>query len=310
MKIIQTCFVFLFCLLANSVVVAPATAQESWPAKQVKFIVPYPPGGATDLYARMLADQFIEKFNKPVVVVNVPGGAAITAINVLLKGDPDYTFMVTESVVVFGPILAKNTDYKKITPIMVFAESPNLIFRHPSVPANDFAQQMASGKSILMTTPLLQNISSIWINSISNLNVERVPYKGQDSIDAVIAGHVNYGVSGILASWNSIEQKQLAPVLIAADKRSPALPNVPTFREFGLKGEAHPNWFAVVAQKGVKSEISNALWAFLNETITSDPKFKDLGKKGVSVKSRTIKESQQYVDKEIARIKPIAEIEQ
>lgn len=290
-------------------VVATATAQESWPTKQVKFVVPYPPGGATDLYARMLADRFIEKFNKPVSVVNVPGGAAIPAINAMLKEDPDHTFMVTESVVVFGPILAKNTDYEKITPVMVFAESPNLIFRHPSVPAKDFAQQMKSGKPILMTTPLLQNISAIWINSISNLNVERVPFKGQDSINAVIAGQVNYGVSGILAMWNAIEQKQIVPVLIASDKRSPALPDVPTFREFGLKGEAHPNWFAVVAQKGVKSEISNVLWAFLNETITTDPKFKELGKKGVNVKSRTIKESQQYVDKEIARIKPIAALE-
>ena len=303
MKFVQSIFAGV---LSAFVAVGAFASTANWPSKPVTFVVPYQPGGSTDQHARLIAQKFSTYFNQPAVVQNIPGGAGIPALREVDNSDPDHTFLVTESIAVYGPILENRDEYKLVTPIMVFGESPAVIFRNPKVDPKDFAAQLRGTVPTLITTPPLQNAASLWINSVGNWRVERVPYGGQQSVHAVIAGQVSYGITGLTSVWQQIEQQQIVPVLVTSEKRIHNLPQVPTYKEMGLAAPPYNNWHGVMSSVKTSPAVTQQMWKFLEHTVRTDPKYKEFQDRGLVVKLRTVAESQALIRADIQRARELA----
>lgn len=266
-------------------------SDQNWPTQPITIVVGYTPGGASDQQARIVAQALEEQLKISVVVKNAPGGNNTIALRELLKGDPEYTFMLADSGVITGPASINQYDYQNIQPIMIWSTAPNVVFRNPMVDPKEFMQLAKSNQPIQIATPILSLPASKWIGSIKPLNAELIPFNGSENVSTVALGHVKYGVTSMATAWNWVSQKTVVPIMVSSDHRLSALPDVPTFRELGMSGEADRNWWGLVASKQVTQKITLRLHHELVNIISNNQKIKEFNNRGIDVKMRTQKES-------------------
>jgi len=277
---------FLLKMLATTaallcVAAAPSLAQ-SWPQKPVRFIVPFPPGGGTDVVARMVAKNLQDKLGQTVVVEN-RGGAngAIGLMAVKQTVHDGYTFAFTsDTPMTVNPWLYKDLSYeplKDFVPVTSAVRLPGMLAAHPSFPANTVAELIALAKqkpgSINYASAGVGNFSHLAMelfSSAAGVKLQHVPYKGTaPAAQALLSGEVQVGFNNVQTLLQLVQDGKLKPLGVAEPKRIPQLPNYPAVAETVPGFEMAP-WVGIVAPTGTPQAVIDKL----NETmlvVMNDP---------------------------------------
>jgi tripartite-type tricarboxylate transporter receptor subunit TctC len=268
-------------------------ACAAYPDKPVTIIVPFPPGGSTDMVARAIAPKLQAQLGQPFVIDNRAGATGAIGATAVKNAAPDgYTFLVASiGVYAINPFIQKKLQYdpvKDLDPITVAVRAPNVLVASPGFPANSVAELIA----VLKKTPDKITFASSGAGSSDHLTAAlfwqqtgtsgiHVPYKGgAPAITDLLAGHANVSFQNINAVIQHIRAGKLKAIAITSAKRSPLLPDVPTLNEAGVKNVEVYSWQAVVAPMGVPPDIKNKLHAALVTVLNSPDikqQFTDLG---------------------------------
>jgi tripartite-type tricarboxylate transporter receptor subunit TctC len=237
---------------------AAAYAQQTYPTRAVRFIVPYPPGGSTDPMARLVANKLTDRWSHSVVVDNRPGGNTIIGTEVVAKAAPDgYTMLLASSAFVTGPSIISRLPYdtlRDFTGVATIAKSRFVLVVGPSLPVNNLQEFIAlakakSGKLSYASSGIAANthLSAELFNSMVGTKMHHIPYKGSGVlITDLISGRVDLSFQVPITVMTYITSGRLKPIAISGDGRAPALPDVPNFAEAGLPGFRAEGWFGIV----------------------------------------------------------------
>ncbi|HEY6820516.1 MAG TPA: tripartite tricarboxylate transporter substrate binding protein [Burkholderiales bacterium] len=266
----RTLAVLLVCLAAA------AHAQE-WPAKPVRIIVPFPPGGGADGMPRALADRIAEKIGQPVVIENRAGAAGNIGADVVFHSDPDgYTLLAAPAPpLVINRLLYKSLNYDstQFVPVTVMGAIPNAVYVHPQVGVSTIPELIAyakanpgklnygsqgSGTTSHMTCELFKSMAG-------NLNITHVPYKGTGpALAALLGGQVDMMCDNLASALTHVRAGKLKILAVASKKRFPTLPEVPALDEM-LPGFESIAWFGIVGPPGMSPAIAEKMSAAVRE---------------------------------------------
>lgn len=276
----------IVCVALLTAVAGPVIAQQAYPNKPVRIIVPFPPGGSTDPMARMVAAKLTDRWGVTVVVDNRPGGNTIIGNSIVAKATPDgYTMGWGGSSLLSAPNLIPHLPYdviKDFVGVTTIAKSRIVLVLHPSVPANNLQEVIALAKS----KPGKLNYGSSGIGTnvhlsgalfciVTGVNIQHIPYKGSGPLSTdLLGGRVDLSFQVPITVLHHINNGKLKAIAITGDSRLPALPKVPTFGETGLPGYGLTGWSALIAPTGtpaqVLNKIANELAAILATPETQD----------------------------------------
>ena len=272
---------------------ATAASAQAWPAKPVTLLVPFPPGGSTDMIARTVQPKLTEKFGGTFIVENKGGaGGTIGAAQVKRAAPDGYTILVSSlGPFVIGPHLIKGAGYdptKDFDYITVAVQAPNVL----TVPANSPHKSLADVMKFLKANPDKMTFASAGNGTSDHLTAElfwqetntkgvHVPYKGgAPAMSDLLGGQVDATFMNINTGLPNIKAGKLRALAITSTKRSPLLPDVPTMDELGFKGVTVYSWQAFAAPKGlpadIKAKLRETIVAALNDP-ANKPKLLDLG---------------------------------
>jgi tripartite-type tricarboxylate transporter receptor subunit TctC len=264
-----------------------AVAQTArYPSRTIEIVVAYGPGGSTDLVARALAQKFQDRLGQSVVVLNKPGGSGTIGATLAARANPDgYTLYVgytSETVIV--PPLVKGAKYSidDFEPIAVTGLVPLVLITSKNIRANSVPEligelRAAPGKFTFgggIASP--PHVMGAWFNRLNTLNVTHVPYRGGgQAVADVIGGHIDMFYAGLAAAKGAIDSGAVKALAVTGDTRSPALPNVPTFKEAGVSDFDLASWNVLLAPKGTPAPVLSLL---RQETALAldDPKVREL----------------------------------
>jgi tripartite-type tricarboxylate transporter receptor subunit TctC len=243
-------------LLAAPFVVPPATAQ--YPTKTIRLIVPAAPGGGTDITARSFVPALQENLGQPVVIENRGGAGGVIGTEVVAKAAPDgYTLGLVYVSHATNPTLVANLPYdtlRDFAPITLVAHEPTVLVTHPSVPSSTLAEFIAyakerGGKISYATDPGSAGfLAGELFKQLAGVRAEYIPYKGSGPAAAdVVAGHVPYMWSVISIATPYVKGGRMKALAIAAERRAPGLPDVPTTAEGGMADFQVSGWYGLVA---------------------------------------------------------------
>jgi len=264
-------------------VLAPlAPAQEAYPSKPVRIIVPFAAGGVADLLPRIVGEKLTQKWGQPVVVENKVGAAGNIGMAEGARAAPDgYTLLLAPAGnLTVNPKLFPNLPfdtYRDLTPVTLLAQSPNVLVVHPSVPAKSLQELIAYAKA----NPGKLNFASPGEGSGAHLAGEllkieagidatHVPYKGiAPAVNDLLGGQVQMMFAGISTVLQHVKAGKLVALAIASPKRNPQLPDVPTVSESGLPGFDVTSWYGIVVRAGTPPAIVQKVQRDMTETLQS-----------------------------------------
>jgi tripartite-type tricarboxylate transporter receptor subunit TctC len=259
---------------------------QTYPNKPVRLVVPFAPGGTTDLLARVISVKMGATLGQSVVVENKAGaGGAVGALEVAKAASDGYTLLMSSvSTMATNPAINPKTPYNSTTDfvhIINVAATPNVIAVHPSFPAKDYK----SFADLLRKNPGKYSYASAGAGSIGHLLAEiykseakvfvtHIPYRGSGpALNDVVAGQLPMVVDNLPTSLPFILNKRLVPIVVAAPKRLAQLPDVPTFSEVGLISVNRMSFLGVSAPKGTSKDIADKLNAAIKVAL-ADPSVK------------------------------------
>lgn len=216
----------------------------AWPTKEITIIVPFPPGGVCDTLSRTTAAELEKSLNTKVVVRNMPGGTMTVAVNHMLSNDNDnHTFLCATSDLMLGSITQKTGHHERFVPTNVVLTVTPFVFGGANASPEKFRQQIQAGGPINIGNVSQLGHWHLWTINLQGLNTNAVPYKGQVPLTTdVVGGSIEYGVGIIVNLMQFVQEGKVVPVMFGGNQRHPLFPNVPTFREMGLKGDAAQDW--------------------------------------------------------------------
>jgi tripartite-type tricarboxylate transporter receptor subunit TctC len=311
----------LIASLALTVAASATAFAQAWPAKPVTLLVPFPPGGSTDMIARTLGTKLQEKLGQSFIVENKAGAGGTVGAGQAKRAAPDgYTIFVSSlGPFVIGPHLIKNVPYdplKDFDYITVAVQAPNVL----AVPVNSPHKSFADVLKFLQANPGKMSFASAGNGTSDHLTAEllwqetgtkatHVPYKGgAPAMSDLIAGQVDATFMNINTGLPNIKGGKLRALAITSTKRSPLLPDVPTMEELGYKGVTVYSWQAFAAPKGlpadIKAKLHEGLVAGLNDP-TVKPKLLELG---FEIVGNTPEQFTAFQAAEFARWKKVIEV--
>jgi tripartite-type tricarboxylate transporter receptor subunit TctC len=279
--------------LASLAVAFSALAQEDYPNHAVKIVVPFAPGGSTDVVARILADKLQGELKQPFVVENRPGAGGNIGADVVAKSNPDgYTLLMgTTGVLAINNYLYKEMPFdpqRDFAPVSYTSLITNILVVNADVPAKSVAELVALAKARPGELTFASSgagssthLSAELFKSMTGTNIEPVPYKGSSqAITDLMSGQVTMLVDNAPSSLPFVKQGKLRALGVTSLKRMPTLPDVPTIDESGVKGYESLSWSGIVAPAATPKPIIAKLNAAI-ERILAMPdvrkRFADLG---------------------------------
>jgi tripartite-type tricarboxylate transporter receptor subunit TctC len=275
-------------IAATAAVVGATAFAQNYPSKPVKLVVPFAPGGTTDIIARVVTAKILPNLGQPMIVENRAGAGGIIGASETAKAAPDgYSLgMATVSTVATAPVMQANVPYDPLTdftPIINIAATPNVIEVHPSFPARDYKGFIAE----LKKNPDKHSYASPGTGSITHMQMElfkaqtgtsivHVPYKGAGpALNDVVGGQVPILFDNLPSSLPFIKQGRLIPIVVAAEKRVAALPDVPTLAEVGLPQVNRLAFYGIYGPKGLPKEVVTKIHDAVKQTL-GDPQVRAL----------------------------------
>ncbi len=245
---------------------SPASAQEPYPIRTIRIVLPVAAGGGTDQLARIIGQGYNERWGRPVVVENRPGAGTIIASDIVAKSKPDgYTLLVTTSTHIMNPLVNKKMPYdtlRDFAPITQALSLPSLLVAHPSVPRTVrevIALAKARPGEILYSSAgrgSNPHLGMALFTHMAGVRMTHVPYKsGPPAVIDLIAGHVACGISGMSSSIPHVRAGRLRALGVTSSKRSPAAPDIPSISEAGLPGYEAMQWYGLLAPAATPRDI-------------------------------------------------------
>ena len=285
---------------------------QAYPAKPIRLVVGFTPGGGVDINARLLAPKLTEYLGQPVIVENRPGAGTNIANEYVAKSPPDgYTLLVNTAAVAINLSLYKKVPFeaRDFAPVSVLSMSPNILVVHTSVPVKTVKEFVALARSrpgqINFSSAgagTTQHLAGELFNLRAGIKTVHVPYKGSaPSLTAVISGEVELTYANIPAISAHVRSGRLRPIANLGPRRSAQLPQVPTMAEAGVKGVEVVVWYGVFAPAATPREVVNKL----AETISRAARSPDLQQKlldlGAEPVGNTADEFARLFREEVAR---------
>jgi tripartite-type tricarboxylate transporter receptor subunit TctC len=303
-----------FLVLAAAALIAPLSlhAQDPWPAKPVRMVVPFAPGGATDLAARLVAAKLSDALGKQVYIENRGGanGSIGSEVAAHAAGDGYTLVMGTTGTHAINFSLYDKPTYdpvKDFAPVTRVAVFPNLILLHPSVPAKNVRELIAlakaqPGKLAYASTGSLLQLSAALFTSMANIEMLNVPYTGFGPMMTAMSNNdVQMSVVPVFSSLPLIKSGKAKAIAITSAKRSPTAPEYPTVAESGLPGYESVSWYGILATAGTPKPIIDRLNAEIRK-IVATPEVRDaLSNQGAEPVTDTPEEFAAIVRADVAK---------
>jgi len=252
-----------------------AAFAQSWPAKPVKFVVPYPPGGSTDPMARMIGAKLSDSLGQPFVVENRSGASGTIGTAFVAKSPADgYTFIFVFDYHAVNPFLIRNLPFdtvKDLAPVMLIGTAPMAIATGVTKPYKSFTDVVAAAKAKPGTVSIgsvgngsLGHLTMVLVQQASGIRLIHIPYKGGGPMTAdAVGGQIDLAIGSVAVITPHVNGGRLRAVAVTGDRRSRALPDVPALAEQGLPGFSALAWWAVFAPAGVPKPIMDKFHAEL-----------------------------------------------
>jgi tripartite-type tricarboxylate transporter receptor subunit TctC len=305
------CALRLFAAL--TVLITGAAASQTYPTRTVRLVVGFPPGGAVDILARIVAPKLSERWGQQVVVDNRPGAGTRIAAEITAKAAPDgYTLLMITSAHAVGPALYEKLPYHAIesfSAVSLVASTPLVLLTHTSLPVRSLKELVALAKA----RPGQLNYASSGIGAPPHLaaelfkrsariNIVHVPYKGSGPAFAdLIGGQVELMFAALPGSLPYIRAGKLRPIALTSAKRSKAVPDLPTIAELGFPGYEVTNWYGVLGPSGVDRKIIEHLNAEIAAVLQMRDVAEAIVRVGAEPVSSTPQEFEAYLRSEVAK---------
>lgn len=260
--------VTLLCALAATAALAvcPPLSATQYPTKPVKIVVPYPPGGPSDLIGRLIAQRLTTGLGQQVIVDNKSGAGGLIGTEAGVKSPPDgYTLTLIASAYTIFPSLykLKFDPISDITPIIQVSQGPQLVVVHPSLPVTSTRELIALAKAkpgklnfASGGQASLTHLATELFASMAGIKMNHVPYKGGGpAVTDTIAGQTDLYFSALAIALPHVRAGKLRAIAVTTSQRNAAAPDVPTVAESGLPGYEVVNWFGLVGPKGLPRPI-------------------------------------------------------
>ncbi|RVT97783.1 tripartite tricarboxylate transporter substrate binding protein [Rhodovarius crocodyli] len=263
---------------------APAFGQGRYPTRPVRFVVPYPPGGATDVIARMIAEKLTPVWGQPVVVENRAGAGATLGAEVVARSEPDgYTLFETTSAHTISKSLYRSLSYDPIrdfTAITLTAIVPLVLVVSKNVPATSLREFITWGKAQRQGITFgstgngtAQHLTQALFALKAEVRSEHVPYRGDAPLNTdVLGGLVDASFSTLSAVLPYIQSGEMKAIALAHPNRMQAIPNVPTFAEAGMAGFEAATWFGTFAPASLPNDLREKIARDIS-ALVADPAF-------------------------------------
>ena len=302
-------------LLAASSTLAMA---QAWPSKPVTIIVPFVPGGGTDLGARLMAQKLSNRWGQSVVVDNRGGAGGVVGADAVARAKPDgYTLLVgnlgTQSI---NPVLYKKLPYdpdKAFAPVSLIAELPFFVLARPTLPAANVRELIALAKKEPGKISFgssgnggAPHLSGEVFAAMSQTQLMHVPYKGGGAVMTdLIAGHVDLLFASVLESIGHVKNGKLKALAVTTTARSDSMPDVPTVAESGLPGYESGSWIALLAPAGTPKDIVDKVAADMKAVLADETTRQALSQQGAIPRSSTPAQLQSLIDNDRKRYERI-----
>jgi tripartite-type tricarboxylate transporter receptor subunit TctC len=259
--------------IVSTLAVAGAVFAQAWPSKPVTLMVPFAPGGTTDIVARPIAQALSQEFGQSFVVDNRAGAGGTLAAGLAARAAPDgYTLFVATVAHTMATSLYKSLPYdfeKDFVPITVLASVPNILVVNPSVPAKSVQELIAYAKANpgklaygSAGNGSTEHLSAELFKAMAGVDMVHVPYKGgAPMMTDLISGQIQVAIETSGSAAPHIQAGSVRALAVTTATRSPAFPSVPTLAESGLKGYDVTTWYAILAPKGTPGNIVNKIYS-------------------------------------------------
>ena len=291
---------------------------DSWPSKPVVVISAYPPGGTSDIIARLVADALTAKYGQQFVIENHAGAAGALAGGRLARAAPDgYTIMISGSApIAANKVVQKNLAYDPqvdFTPISIVAESPALLSASASAPAKSVQELIAYARAnpgkLNIGNPgagTKGHIAAAIIGQMAGVQINHIPYKGSPPLLAdLLGGHIHFALDAPSNYLPHIRDAKIRGLAVTSAKRIPELPEVQTVAEQGLNGYEQTLWFGAVGPKGMSKEIVSKIHTAIKEWSDTPAAQKKFASLGLTPVVNSPDEMAGSIEREIRSIEPL-----
>jgi tripartite-type tricarboxylate transporter receptor subunit TctC len=296
-------------LLAAALLPCSAVFAQDWPAKPIRIVVPYTPGGSSDIIARAISQPLSDALKQTVVVENKPGANGNTGTDLVAKSPADgYTLLLCDvGALAITPSVYTKLPFdpgKDLRGIGMLAYSPHLLVVHPSVPANNLKELVALSKTTKLNFAVTAmgsapHMAGVAVERASGAKWEYIPYKGgSQAIQDTIGGQTQVLMNGMLATLPFVQSGKLKVLGVSRATRVPMLPDVPTIAEQGVKGFESGTWQGVLVPAGTPPAVVARLSAELTRIIRSPEVRSRLTAQGAEVYTMSPPEFTQFFERE------------
>ena len=300
--------------LATMAAPLPAMAQQDWPAKPVKLVVPFPPGGGTDILSRVVANHLSTSLKQQFVIDNKPGAGGNIGVDLAAKSPPDgYTIVMGQtSNLAINPSLYPKLPYdpiKDFAPVALVADAPVVLVVSAGSKLMSLAELITAAKAksdgLTFGSPgngTVAHLSGELLQKASGTKLLHVPYKGSaPALVDVMGGRLDTFMASVPTALTQIKGGKLRALAVSSKVRSQSLPDVPTMSEAGVAGFETTTWFGILAPAGTPMQIVDRLNTEINAALKSDAVARQIGSEGGSPLGGTKARFAELIKSEIAK---------
>ena len=303
----------IVCAAAGLSLSAGSALAQTYPTKPIKIIVPFGPGGFTDVVARILGVKLGESLGQSVVIENKPGAGSMIGTDQVAKSAPDgHTLLIVSSTHVISPWIYKSVPYdplKSFAPVSKLVDSPYVLLTNPKVPAKNVQEFIALAKAnpdkihyASSGNGSAQHLIGGMFASMTKTQLKHVPYRSSNlATTDVVAGVVESSFAGVPNALSQVPNGRLNALAVTSAKRIPQLPNVPTMQEAGVPGYDATIWLALLAPAGTPAPIVNKLNAEVAKIMNTAETNKAMFEAGVEVSLSTPEALTQLMSSEMSK---------
>jgi len=309
---------FLQTLIAFSLLIECSSCAAAFPERRVTIVVPYPPGGSTDIFARSIANYLSQQWGQSVVTENRGGGGTVIGTQYVSQAPADgYTLLVVAYAYTSNPLLKENLSYRpsSLAPLLLIGTAPSLLYINAKLPAQNLAEVIALAKDNPAGLVLgssgngsSAHIAAELFAHAAKVKITHVPYKGMGpALNDLFGGQV-MGIFDIPTGMTNVKVGRLKAIAIAAAERHPDAPEVPTLKELDVD-MVFGTWYGFLTQQGVEQSVQNQLHEALAQAV-ADPAVKQaIARTGLVVQPRTQEEFKQFLKDETQKLADLLKVD-